>query len=117
MIAIKNGKIITPEQIIEDKVLFIGKDRIYGLADGVNGAEKVVNAYGRYVMPGIIDVHSDKIEQYIQPRPTSQMDFEFALKICERDLLSAGITTMYHSLSLFKDEIFGKSMLKSKDKD
>ena len=115
MIAIKNGKIITPEHIVEDKILLIDRDRIYGFADSANGAERVTDARGRFVMPGIIDVHSDIIEQYIQPRPTSQMDFEFSLKVCERDLLNAGITTMYHSLSLFKDEIFGKRPLKSKD--
>ncbi|MCL1851936.1 MAG: phosphonate metabolism protein PhnM [Peptococcaceae bacterium] len=114
MIAIENGKIITPEQIIEGKVLLIDEDRIRGFADGTKDAERIVDAHGRYIMPGMIDVHSDKIEQYIQPRPTSQMDFEFALKVCERDLLSAGITTMYHSLSLFKDETFGKCLLRSK---
>ena len=115
MIAIKNGRIITPDRIIEDKVLLIDQGKIVGFSDTPDGVKKVVNAHGRFVMPGIIDVHSDKIEQYIQPRPTSQMDFEFALKVCERDLLSAGITTMYHSLSLFKDEIFGKCPLRTKD--
>ena len=115
MIAIKNGKIITPEQIIENKILLIDGDKITGLSDSADGAEKVVNAHGRYIMPGIIDIHSDKIEQYIQPRPTSQVDFEFAVKTCERDLLSAGITTMFHSLSLFQDEIFGKSIIRTKE--
>jgi len=118
LIAIKNGKIVTPDQIIEGKILLIDHDRIFGFLDSLDSAddvERVVNAHGRYIMPGIIDVHSDKLEQYIQPRPTSQMDFEFALKVCERDLLSAGITTMYHSMSLFQDEIFGKYLLKSKD--
>ena len=118
MIAIKNGKIITPDQIIEGKILLLEQDRIFGFSESLEDTEeveKVVNAHGRYIMPGLIDVHSDKIEQYIQPRPTSQMDFEFALKVCERDLLSAGITTMYHSLSLFQDEIFGKGLLRSKD--
>ena len=115
MIAIKNGKIITPGQIIEDKILIIEQDRIYGFSDNTDGAERVVDAHGRYIMPGLIDTHSDKIEQFIQPRPTSQMDFEFALKVCERDLLGVGITTMYHSISLFKDEFFGKSPLRTKD--
>jgi len=115
LIAIKNGKIITPEQIIENKILLIDGDKITGLSDSADGAEKVVNAHGRYIMPGIIDIHSDKIEQYIQPRPTSQVDFEFAIKTCERDLLSAGITTMFHSLSLFQDEIFGKSIIRTKE--
>ena len=115
MIAIENGRIVTTDKIIEDKALLIEADRILGFADSAKGAEKVVNAHERYIMPGLIDVHSDKIEQYIQPRPTSQMDFEFALKACERDLLSAGITTMYHSLSLFKDELFGKCTFRTKE--
>ncbi len=115
MIAIKNGRIITPEDVIENKVLLIKDDRIFGFSDSSLGAEKVIDAHGRYIMPGLIDVHSDKIEQYIGPRPTSQMDFEFALKVCERDLLGAGITTMYHSISLFQDEIFGKSPLRTKE--
>ena len=117
MIAIKNGKIVTPDEIIEGKILLLDQDRIFGFTESLENAddvERVVNAHGRYVIPGIIDVHSDKIEQYIQPRPTSQVDFEFALKVCERDLLGAGITTMYHSLSLYNDEIFGKSLLRTK---
>jgi alpha-D-ribose 1-methylphosphonate 5-triphosphate diphosphatase len=118
LIAIENGKIVTPGQVIEGKILLLERDRIFGFRDGLDGAddaETVVSARGRYVMPGLIDVHSDKIEQYVQPRPTSQMDFEFALKVCERDLLSAGITTMYHSLSLYKDEFFGKCPLNLKE--
>lgn len=115
MIAIKNGRIVTPEAVVENKILLVNEDRIFGFADSSLGAEKVIDAHGRYVIPGIIDVHSDKIEQYIAPRPTSQMDFEFALKVCERDLLGAGITTMYHSLSLFQDEIFGKTPLRTKE--
>ena len=118
MLAIKNGIIVTPEGIIEGKILLIKQDRIFGLADSfgnADGIERVVNAHGRYIMPGIIDIHSDKIEQYIKPRPMSQMDFEFALKVCERDLLGAGVTTIYHSISLFKDELFGKSPLRTKE--
>ena len=118
MIAIKNGKIIMPDEIVEGKMLLIKNDRIFGLTDtpgDVEGITKVVNAHGRYIMPGIIDVHSDKIEQYIQPRPTSQVDFEFGLKACERDLLGTGITTMYHSISLFGDEFFGSSPLRTKE--
>jgi alpha-D-ribose 1-methylphosphonate 5-triphosphate diphosphatase len=118
LIAIKNGKIVTPDRIIEGKTLLLERDEIFGFSDGPDGAEavdRVVDARGRYVMPGLIDVHSDRIEQYIQPRPTSRMDFEFALKSCERDLIGAGITTMYHSLSLYKDEFFGACPLKSKE--
>lgn len=115
MIAIKNGRIIAPDGIIENKTLLVEDGRIKDFADSADGAEKVIDARGRYIAPGFIDIHSDKIEQFIQPRPTSQMDFELALKECERELLHLGITTMYHSLSLYKDEFFGKSPLRTRE--
>ncbi len=115
MIAIQNGKLVTPDEVMEGKTLLIEAGKIYGFADDTKGAGTVIDAGGRYVMPGFIDIHSDKIEQFIQPRPTAQMDFELALKECERELLLLGITTMYHSISLFQDEFFGKSPLRTKD--
>lgn len=114
MIAITNGKIVAPNGMIENKALLIEGDRIKAIADAADGAAQIIDARGRFVTPGFIDVHSDRIEQFIQPRPASQMDFELALKECERELLHLGITTMYHSLSLFKDEFFGKSPLRTK---
>lgn len=115
MLAIINGKIVTPTEIIENKVLLIDKDRIIEFADNYDETITTIDAKGRYVTPGFIDTHADKIEQFIIPRPTSQMDFELALKECERELLHQGITTMYHSLSLFKNEFFGVLPLRTKE--
>ena len=77
---------------------------------------KKIDAHGRYVCPGFIDTHSDKIEQIIQPRPTSVMDFEMGLKEIERQLINQGITTIYHSISLYQDDYFGASELRYKKK-
>lgn len=115
MIAIKNGRIVLEDSILEGKVLLIEGDRILGFSDEVPEAERVIDAHGRYVTPGFIDIHSDKIEQFILPRPTAKFDFELALKECERELLHLGITTIYHSLSLYKDEMFGKSPLRTQE--
>jgi alpha-D-ribose 1-methylphosphonate 5-triphosphate diphosphatase len=115
LIAIRNGKLITPEGIVEGKALLLNGGRIVAIVDDVQNAPETIDAQGRYVMPGMIDIHSDKIEQFIQPRPTAQMDYELALKECERELLMMGITTMYHSLSLYQDEFFGKSPLRTKE--
>ncbi|MFZ7134212.1 MAG: alpha-D-ribose 1-methylphosphonate 5-triphosphate diphosphatase [Eubacteriales bacterium] len=118
-IAIINGKIITPQKILEDKTLLIEGDSIKALVDGDEYDKEIyqpiINAQGGYITPGFIDTHSDKIEQIIQPRPTSIMDFELAMKEGEKELVNQGITTMYHSLSLFQDNFFGSSSLRSQD--
>ncbi len=117
MKAIKNGIIVKENEILENKILVIKDDTIVDFVDSINDEEfeRVIDAHGRYILPGMIDIHSDKIEQFIQPRATAIMDFDFSLKECERELLLQGITTMYHSLSLLGDDLFGSAEIRKKD--
>lgn len=115
MIAIKNARIVTPDRIEEGKTVYIEEGRIREISEEDREADRVINAYGRYLMPGFMDIHSDRIEQFILPRPTAQMDYELALKECERELLHQGITTMYHSFSLYQNEFLGKSPLRTRE--
>ena len=100
MIEIKNGRIVTPEEVIEGKSLLIEDGRIYDICEFEGQADKVIDAHGRYVMPGFVDVHNDQVEKVVNPRPTALFDFELGLKEAEKELLQQGITTIYHSFSL-----------------
>ena len=115
MIEIKNGKIVTPSEVIEGKSLFIEDGYIHHIGEYDGSAEKVIDAQGRYVMPGFIDVHSDKIEKVINPRPTAVFDFELGLKEVEKELLQQGITTIYHSFSIYEIATLGGSLLRTNE--
>ena len=110
MYIIHNGKVITEEGIIEGKaVLVVGE-----IIEAVIPQEQVSNypnaelidARGGYISPGFIDIHSDYIETVASPRPTSMMDFNISLREAEKILISHGITTMFHSLSFYKEDVF-----------
>lgn len=60
----------------------------------------IIDAGGKYVLPGLIDIHCDAIEKEVQPRPNTLFPLGMALLEFERKLPVHGITTMYHSLSL-----------------
>lgn len=109
--ALINGKIITETGIIEDSALLLEGPAIQGIVPVADlpkyAVAAEVDVRRQYISPGFIDVHSDMIEQIIQPRPTSLMDFEMAIKEGEKQLVNQGITTMYHSLSLYNDDLFG----------
>lgn len=106
MLLITNGIIITDEALLVDYDLLIHEDRIAQIiprGEVIPDADmEVVDANGGYVTPGMIDIHSDYIEHMTAPRPTSLIDFQIGLREAEKELIGHGITTMYHSLSIFK---------------
>lgn len=56
---IKNGRVITPEGIIDGYVLYEdGKITETGTGDCMPQADEVIDAQGRYVSPGFIDIHT-----------------------------------------------------------
>ena len=56
MIAIKNGKIILKDRIIENKILLL-TDKIEGIVDTLPENCEVIDADGGYITPGFIDLH------------------------------------------------------------
>ncbi|MDR2108494.1 MAG: alpha-D-ribose 1-methylphosphonate 5-triphosphate diphosphatase, partial [Coriobacteriales bacterium] len=66
----------------------------------------LVDARGCYVMPGFIDIHSDYIESVASPRPGVVMDLSAALYEADRALVAQGVTTIFHSLSIYGLTVF-----------
>lgn len=77
-----------------------------GLALDVATGLPVVDARGAYVVPGMVDIHSDYIESVASPRPSVVMDLPTSLYKVDRELVAHGVTTIYHSLSVYGAHIF-----------
>lgn len=119
MYVIHNGLIVTEEKILENHALVIDGKYIHAIVPNEEvqnwqNAEQV-DANGAYITPGFIDIHSDYIETISAPRPTSLIDLNISLKETEKILINNGITTMFHSLSLYKTDMFSKNAMRTKE--
>ncbi len=57
---IKNGKIIFPQRIIENKSVVINNGKTESIIDGdcaVGAVDEIIDAKGLYVSPGFVDIH------------------------------------------------------------
>lgn len=100
---IVGGKVVLPDRVMEDGVVWISNGKIVDVENisYIFNKSYDLDASGLWVMPGIIDSHSDAIEREIQPRPNSFFPTELALQELEKRLVSCGITTIFHSVSIF----------------
>lgn len=107
---IHKGKIITEETILEGYAVVVEGEIIQSIIPQETVSAytdaQLIDARGGYISPGFIDIHSDYIETIASPRPTSMMDFNISLREAEKILISHGITTMFHSLSFYREDVF-----------
>lgn len=110
MYIITNGKIVTEEAIISGYAVVIEGEYIQVIIPEKEASQypsaTLIDANGGYISPGFIDIHSDYIETIVSPRPTSMMDLNISLREAEKILISHGITTMFHSLSFYREDVF-----------
>lgn len=95
---VENGRVVTPTAVVEGAVRIEG-DRIVGVGDVDRRADDVIDARGRLVMPGLVDLHGDDIESQLHPRSGARMDTHMALAAADRANVAAGITTKFHAIS------------------
>lgn len=109
MLALTNGKIIREDKVVEGQAILVEDGKIHSLIDEDHltdyQCDEVIDCKGAYISPGMVDIHSDYVEQIVSPRPQVLVDMGFALRETERILVTSGITTMYHSLALMAETI------------
>jgi alpha-D-ribose 1-methylphosphonate 5-triphosphate diphosphatase len=107
---IHNARLVTPTGTSENMSIGIEDGVIATIAEGdIPRNGNSINARGRHVIPGFIDMHSDAIEKEIEPRPGAVFPIDVAVFELDKKLASCGVTTIYHSISFAESEIKSRS--------
>mgnify|MGYP000907179302 CR=1 FL=1 len=89
---VKKGELLTEDGII--------RDISDGGAQGASGAE-VIDLKGDYLIPGIIELHTDNLEKHLMPRPKIDWpDARSAVFAHDAQIIAAGITTVCDAMSV-----------------
>ena len=67
---------------------------------------------GQYLLPGLVELHTDNLERCISPRPGIRWPLAAAVTYHDRDLAAAGITTVCDAIAI-GDVTPGESLRKS----
>lgn len=76
--AINDARVVTPSGVTEGASIVIEDGRIAGVSHNRENGESTLDAAGRFVLPGMVDLHSDAVEKQLEPRPGVEFPAELA---------------------------------------
>ncbi len=91
-----NARLVLPDAVLQGW-LAIDQGRIAAFGEGAP-PEPGLDLGGDYLLPGLIELHTDHLESHIQPRPKVRWDLLGAVLAYDAQIATAGITTVFDSL-------------------
>ncbi|MEC8200363.1 MAG: alpha-D-ribose 1-methylphosphonate 5-triphosphate diphosphatase [Pseudomonadota bacterium] len=96
-----NARLVLDDEIIDDGTLVAGADgRIREISKGPTEVAGALDCEGDYLIPGLIELHTDNLEKHITPRPKTNWPSVAAVVAHDSQLAAAGITTVLDAIAI-----------------
>lgn len=94
-----NATIVLADEVI--KGTLVVKDGVITVIDAGNSQNSsALDMEGQYLIPGLIELHTDNLEKHMSPRPAVAWPTTAAMISHDNQIASAGITTVFDAISV-----------------
>lgn len=112
-LVLENAEIVTRDAQFRGYLVAVD-GRIVEIGEG-RAPEKGHDCKGDYLLPGLVELHTDHLEVHFMPRPKVEWPAISAVLAHDAQIVGAGITTVFDALRVgndYDDEKFGARMRK-----
>ena len=94
-----NAVLVLPDEVISGTIVLRGA-AIAAVVPGASAAPGALDMAGDYLIPGVVDVHTDNLERQVQPRSLARWPSRSAMVAHDAQCAAAGVTTVLDALCL-----------------
>ena len=98
---LSNARIILEDQIVSGSVI-IRDGKIADISEGPSAIGE--DFQGDYLLPGLVELHTDHLESHYSPRPGVRWNKVAAIQAHDAQIATSGITTVFDCLRMGSDE-------------
>jgi alpha-D-ribose 1-methylphosphonate 5-triphosphate diphosphatase len=98
-LTLTNARIVTATEVIRG-TLVVADGRILSVDTGLSGLRDAVDVEDDYVLPGLVELHTDNLEKHTRPRPGVRWPTVSAVLAHDAQMASGGITTVLDAVRL-----------------
>ena len=100
-LVLSNARIVLPDEVVLGSVV-VRDGRIAEVAAGAARSGEDMN--GDYIIPGLMELHTDHIETHYAPRPGVRWNPKAAVQAHDAQIAASGITTVFDALRCGMDD-------------
>jgi alpha-D-ribose 1-methylphosphonate 5-triphosphate diphosphatase len=104
-----NARIVTGDQVFNGTVV-LRDGLISEVETGLSRLPSAQNLNGDFLLPGLVELHTDNLEKHLSPRPGVDWPSASAVMSHDAQIIAAGITTVFDALSIGDVNPKGKRM-------
>ncbi len=91
---LSNARLVLEDEMVQGSLL-LRDGRIAGIASGPSALPAAEDMAGDFILPGLIDLHTDHFEKHVIPRPGTRWNMVAAVLAHDAQMAAAGITTSF----------------------
>lgn len=94
-----NARVVTADEVFLG-TLAVRNGQIHDVSEGVSQLPQAQDLEGDYLLPGLVELHTDNLEKYMNPRPGVDWPPASAVLAHDAQIVAAGITTVFDALAI-----------------
>ncbi|HTZ79764.1 MAG TPA: alpha-D-ribose 1-methylphosphonate 5-triphosphate diphosphatase [Stellaceae bacterium] len=98
-LVLDNAMVVLPDRLLRGHVVCRDGD-IVEVGEGRARATGGLDLDGDYLLPGLVELHTDNLERHVAPRPKVRWPMDAALLAHDAQIAAAGITTVLDALAV-----------------
>ena len=103
---LSNARIVLEDRIVEGSIV-IRDGKIEAIDEGSSRTGEDFG--GDYLIPGLVELHTDHLESHYSPRPGVRWHMTSAIQAHDAQIVTSGITTVFDCLRMGQLYSFGSS--------
>ncbi|PIE09545.1 MAG: phosphonate metabolism protein PhnM [Rhodobacterales bacterium] len=96
-VTLANAELVLPGHVLRGAVTVVD-GQIAQITEGDAVPPDAIDCEGDFVLPGLVELHTDNLERHIEPRPQVDWPHLPAILAHDGELASTGITTVFDAL-------------------
>jgi len=98
-IVLANARVVLGHETIHGHVV-VRDGRIAAVASGPTAVPSAQDLHGDWLLPGLVEMHTDNLERHLMPRPKVSFPMQAAVQAHDGEVAAAGITTVLDAIGV-----------------